>query len=158
MAIFTRRGDVRVVAVAFLGYFGLAHIYAYAYQAHWLGPVGVLSHHFLVLSCWPFIAIFAANAIFEPFRLLTLQPGTAAIISERQKLAQLVLTIGVGAHLVAIIVGLLRKSLWGRTLSNGAVARRCRGIRRPAAGADGASVLSQQDASRQAPGRCRQRA
>ena len=108
MAIFTRRGDVRVVAVAFLGYFGLAHIYAYAYQAQWLGPVGVLSHHFLVLSCWPFIAIFAAHAIFEPFRLLALQPGTAATVSERRKVAHVVLTIGVGALLVAIIVGLLR--------------------------------------------------
>ena len=106
MAVFTRRGDVRVVAVTFLAYFGFAHIYAYAYQAQWLGPIGVLSHHFLVLSCWPFIAIFAAHAFLEPLRLLALPPGT--IVTERGKLARVVLTIGVCALLIAIAIVLLR--------------------------------------------------
>ena len=44
--------------------FGLVHVYAYAYHAGWLGPAGVLSNHFLILSCWSFICMFAVVPFF----------------------------------------------------------------------------------------------
>ena len=55
-------------ACALIAYLGLVHVYAYAYHAGWLGPAGVLSNHFLILSCWSFICMFAVVPFFEPFR------------------------------------------------------------------------------------------
>ncbi len=108
MAIVTRRGDIRTVAGTLIAYLGLVHVYAYAYQAGWLGPVSVLSPHFLVLSCWPFICMFAAFAIFESFCMLKLNAPAGAGHSERKHVAHLVLTVATAAILVVIVVSLLR--------------------------------------------------
>ena len=70
LAIVTRRGDIRTAAAAFIGYIALAHVYAYAYQTISLGPLGVLSSHFLMLSVWSFTCIFAIvpfSQAFQPF-------------------------------------------------------------------------------------------
>ena len=56
LAIVTRRGDIRTAAAAFIAYIALVHVYAYAYQTISLGPLGVLSSHFLMLSAWSSLA------------------------------------------------------------------------------------------------------
>jgi hypothetical protein len=100
VAIVTRRGDIRIAAGALIAYIGLAHIYAYAYQAGWLGPVGVFSSHFLVLSCWSFICMFAVVPFFEPFRRMQ--------VSNIKQLASFVASIAVAALLVVIVIKMLR--------------------------------------------------
>jgi hypothetical protein len=100
VAIVTSRGDIRIAAGALIAYIGLAHIYAYAYQAGWLGPVGVFSTHFLILSCWSFICMFAVVPFFEPFRRLQ--------VSNIKQLASFVASIAVAALLVVIVIKLLR--------------------------------------------------
>jgi hypothetical protein len=108
VAIVTRRGDIRSAGAALIAYIGLAHIYAYAYQAGWLGPAGVLSTHFLILSCWSFICMFAVVPFFEPLSRLQLKAPGAAKRSQVKQLAGFVLSIAVAALLVAIVVKLLR--------------------------------------------------
>jgi len=44
VAVVTRRGDIRTAGAALIAYIGLAHVYAYAYQAGWLGLLHTLSH------------------------------------------------------------------------------------------------------------------
>jgi hypothetical protein len=100
VAIVTRRGDIRIAAGALIAYIGLAHIYACAYQAGWLGPVGVFSSHFLVLSCWSFICMFAVVPFFEPFRRMQ--------VSNIKQLASFVASIAVAALLVVIVIKMLR--------------------------------------------------
>jgi hypothetical protein len=108
VAIVTRRGDIRSAGAALIAYIGLAHIYAYAYQAGWLGPVGVLSTHFLVLSCWSFICMFAVVPFFEPLSRLQLKAPAAAKPSKIKQMASFVASIAVAALLVAMVVKLLR--------------------------------------------------
>jgi hypothetical protein len=68
VAAVTRRGDIRAAALAMIGYTGFVHLYAYAYQADWLGAAGVLSSHFWILSSWPFMFLFAVYPFTEfPF-------------------------------------------------------------------------------------------
>jgi hypothetical protein len=107
VAIVTRRGDIRAAAGTLLAYIGLAHLYAYAYQAGWLGPVSVLSSHFLILSSWSFISIFAVVPFFELFRLFQprLSTGTKAFSSER--LAGSIATVALAAVASVIVVELL---------------------------------------------------
>jgi hypothetical protein len=78
IAIATRRGDMRSAAAAVIAYVGFAHLYAYAYQVGWLGSVAVFSPHFLMLSCWMFICMFAVVPFFELFRSIKVaHAGTA---------------------------------------------------------------------------------
>jgi hypothetical protein len=69
-------------------------------QAGWLGPVGVFSSHFLVLSCWSFICMFAVVPFFEPFRRMQ--------VSNIKQLASFVASIAVAALLVVIVIKMLR--------------------------------------------------
>jgi len=108
VAIVTRRGDIRSAGAALIAYIGLAHIYAYAYQAGWLGPASVLSTHFLILSCWSFICMFAVVPFFEPLSRLQLKAPAAAKPSRIKQLASFVASIAVAALLVAMVVKLLR--------------------------------------------------
>lgn len=108
LAIVTRRGDVRTVAGTLVVYISVVHVYAYAHKAEWLGPASVLAHHFLVLSCWPFICMFAAFAIFESFRMLQLNAPPGARLSEYKRAQHLVWMIAVAVILVVIVVSLLR--------------------------------------------------
>jgi hypothetical protein len=108
VAIATRRGDIRSAGAALIAYIGLTHVYAYAYQAGWLGPVGVLSSHFLMLSCWSLICMFAVVPFFEPLRRLQLKAPAIAKLSNVKQLASFVASIAVAALLAAIIVKLLR--------------------------------------------------
>ena len=71
LAIFTRHGDIRAAAGALIAYIGLAHVYPYAFQSGSLGPISVLSSHFIMLSAWTFICIFAVFAFIELFSLVT---------------------------------------------------------------------------------------
>jgi hypothetical protein len=105
LATITRRGDIRAAAWALIAYIGLAHVYAYAYQAGWLGPAGVLSSHFLILSCWSFICMFAVVPFFEPFRWIN---ENASGASRRKQVASFLASMAVAALLVVIVVHLLR--------------------------------------------------
>ncbi|PWT89545.1 MAG: hypothetical protein C5B56_06940 [Proteobacteria bacterium] len=62
-------GLLRAGAWAFVGYIAATHLYSYAYQAAWLGPISVLSNHFMIWSSLSFGSIFAAIGFYEPFRL-----------------------------------------------------------------------------------------
>ena len=73
LAIVTRRGDIRTAAAAFIAYIALVHVYAYAYQTISLGPLGVLSSHFLMLSSWSFTCMFAVVSFFQPFQLFRIR-------------------------------------------------------------------------------------
>ena len=108
VAIVARRGDIRSAGAALLAYIGLAHVYAYAYQAGWLGPVGVMSTHFLMLSCWSFICMFAVVPFFEPLSRLQLKASGTAKLSKIKQLASFVASIAVAALLAATVVKLLR--------------------------------------------------
>ena len=108
-AIVTRRGDIRVVAGTLIAYIGLVHIYAYPYQAEWLGPVSVLSNHFLLLSCLSFIFMFAVLPFFELYRLIVLHASAGAEVSERKQLARLAVNTALAVWLVVIIVMMFRK-------------------------------------------------
>jgi hypothetical protein len=108
VAVATRRGDIQVAASALIAYIGLAHVYAYAYQAGWLGPVGVLSTHFLILSCWSFICMFAVIPFFEPSRRLQVHASAGTKASSIKQLASFVASIAVAALLVVIVIKLLR--------------------------------------------------
>jgi hypothetical protein len=69
VAIITRRGLMRAAAWTLIALVGALHLYSYAYQADWLGWVGVLSHYFLIWSSMSFVCIFAAIAFCELLRL-----------------------------------------------------------------------------------------
>jgi hypothetical protein len=108
MTIVTRRGDVRTLAFVWIAYIGLAHLYAYAYQAQWLGPASVLSNHFLFLSSWSFTCMFAAAALFEPLRLINLTAAARPASSGTRRLLRLAASVVLAALLVVIVVSLLR--------------------------------------------------
>jgi len=107
VAAVTRGGDIWAAACAFIAYIGLAHLYAYAYQGGMLGPVSVLSTHFLILSCWAFMSIFAAVLFFEPFRLIKAgMPGDAAALRHR-RMASLLASAAVVAVIAVVAFELL---------------------------------------------------
>lgn len=108
VAIVTRRGDMRSAGAAVIAYIGLAHVYAYAYQAGWLGPAAVLSNHFLMLSAWSFICMFAVVPFFEPLRRLQVKAPTAATVANIKQLARFAASIGIAALLLVIVIKLLR--------------------------------------------------
>jgi hypothetical protein len=108
LAIITRRGDMRTAAWALVAYVGLAHIYAYAYHAHWLGPASVLSSHFLILSCWSFICMFAVFPFFEAFHLFKLVSSADTRLSHRRQLASFIAIFALCILLIAVVVIMLR--------------------------------------------------
>ena len=108
LAIVTRRGDIRTAAWALIGYIGLVHVYAYAYQAGWLGPAAVLSSHFLMLSSWSFVCMFAVVPFFEPFRLMNETAAPGARDFGRRQVAGFLASLVVAALLVVIVVTMLR--------------------------------------------------
>ena len=108
VAVVTRRGDMRIAGAALIAYIGLAHVYAYAYQVGWLGPAGVFSTHFVMLSCWAFICMFAVVPFFEPLRRLRLTTPAQATWPKVTQLARFVVSIAVAALLVVIVIRLLR--------------------------------------------------
>ena len=108
MTIVTRRGDVRTLAFVWIAYIGFAHLYAYAYQAQWLGPASVLSNHFLFLSCWSFTCMFAAKALLEPLRLINLTAAASPAASGTKQLLRLATSVVLAALLVVVVVSLLR--------------------------------------------------
>jgi hypothetical protein len=96
-----------VVAWALIGYLGLVHVYAYAYQAGWLGPASVLSSVFLMLSSWSFICMFAAAIFFEPFRLIQIYGSTDAEARGRRHLVIVLAALPVAALLALIVFKML---------------------------------------------------
>jgi hypothetical protein len=108
VAVVTRRGDMRNAGAGLIAYIGLAHVYAYAYQVGWLGPAGVFSTHFVMLSCWAFICMFAVVPFFEPLRRLRLTTPAQATWPKVTQLARFVVSIAVAALLVVIVIRLLR--------------------------------------------------
>jgi hypothetical protein len=108
LAIITRRGDIRTAAWALIAYIGLVHVYAYAYHAGWLGPAGVLSNHFLILSCWSFLCMFAVVPFFEPFRLLNENVSAGARHSLRSQVPGFLASILMTALLIMIVIRMLR--------------------------------------------------
>jgi len=104
-AILTRRGDMRSTAVALIAYIGFAHVYAYAHQVGWLGPVAVLSTHFLMLSCWIFVCMFAVLPFFELFRWID---SAYAGSAKYAQMARFLGSIALAALLLVIVVNLLR--------------------------------------------------
>lgn len=114
IAILARAGDIRAAACGLIAYIGLAHLYAYAYQAGWLGPVSVLSSHFLMLSSWSFLCIFAAVPFFEPFRLIRASASASAKARSRAQWANLLATVAVAILLAVIAVEMLVHPYDGR--------------------------------------------
>ena len=108
LAIVTRRADIRAAAWTLIVYIGFVHIYAYAYQAGWLGPAGVLSSHFLILSCWSFICMFAVVPFFEPFRLINERASAGARHALRSQVPGFLASILVTALLIVIVISMLR--------------------------------------------------
>jgi hypothetical protein len=108
VAILTRRGDIRAAAWALLAYIGLAHVYAYAYQAQWLGPVSVLSSHFLILSSWSFICMFAVVPFFAPLRPIKVETSVKMGAFGIRERAVFVVNIAVAALLALIVINMLR--------------------------------------------------
>src|SRR5262249_19720330 len=108
VAVVTRHGDMRIAGAALVAYIALAHVYAYAYQVGWLGPAGVFSTHFVMLSCWAFICMFAVVPFFEPLRRLRLATPAKARWPKAKQLAGFAASIAVAALLVVIVIKLLR--------------------------------------------------
>ena len=108
MTIAIRRGDLRTLALAWIAYIGFAHLYAYAYQAQWLGPASVLSNHFLLLSSWSFTCMFAAAALFEPLHLINVTAAAGPASSGTKRLLRLAASVALAVLLVVIVVSLLR--------------------------------------------------
>ena len=104
-AILTRHGNMRSTAVALIAYIGFAHIYAYAYQVGWLGALGVFSTHFLMLSCWIFVCMFAVVPFFELFSWI--ESGYAGSANYGQ-IARLLGGMAFATLLLVIAVNLLR--------------------------------------------------
>ena len=109
VAIVTRRGDIRAAAWALLGYIGLAHLYAYAYQAGWLGPVSVLSSHFLILSSWSLHLHLCGRSVL---RAVPPDPGSQHVRGmpgiRHQRLAASSRPSPLAALLAVIVVKMLR--------------------------------------------------
>src|SRR5262245_4569954 len=104
----SRRADIRASACSFIGYVALAHLYAYAYQAGWLGPVSVYSSHFLMLSSWSFICIFAVVPFLEPFRGRHASASEGAKASNLKRLASFAASIAIAGLLIVVVIKMLR--------------------------------------------------
>jgi hypothetical protein len=85
----------------------LVHVYAYAYQTISLGPLGVLSSHFLMLSAWSFTCMFAVVPFFQPFQLLRIRAAANAGSPLRKELVFLG-NFAFAALLFVIAVTMLR--------------------------------------------------
>ena len=107
LVIVTRRGDIRTAAAAFIAYIALVHVYAYAYQTISLGPLGVLSSHFLMLSAWSFTCMFAVVPFFQPFQLFRIRAAANAGSPLRKELVFLG-NFAFAALLFVIAVTMLR--------------------------------------------------
>jgi hypothetical protein len=68
----------------------------------------VFSTHFVMLSCWAFICMFAVVPFFEPLRRLRLTTPAQATWPKVTQLARFVVSIAVAALLVVIVIRLLR--------------------------------------------------
>ena len=86
--------------------YGLAHVYAYAFQTGWLGPISVLSSHFIMLSAWTFICIFAVFAFIELFSLVT-HPLVGSRAFDIKRLAGIGAIFVIAALLALVVVKLL---------------------------------------------------
>jgi hypothetical protein len=107
LAIARRRGDIRAAAWALVVYIALVHVYAYAYQTISLGPLGVLSSHFLMLSCWSFTCMFAVVPFFEIFRPFRMRASAGTRKSHREQLVFMG-NCAFGILLVVIAIAMLR--------------------------------------------------
>ena len=107
LAIITRRGDIRTAAWALIAYIGLVHVYP-SLSAGRIGPAGVLSNHFLILSCWSFICMFAVVPFFEPFHLINENVSAGARHSLRSQVPGFLASILVTALLIVIVISMLR--------------------------------------------------
>jgi hypothetical protein len=105
VAALTRRGDIRAVALAMIGYTGFVHLYAYAYQAGWLGPVSVLSSHFWILSSWPVMFLLAVYPFTEAPWIAV--PGDKR--SNAAALASVTVNAALAVLMVVIVVHLFGK-------------------------------------------------
>ena len=108
IAIVRYRGHMRTAAWALIVYLGLVHVYAYAYQTISLGPVGVLSSHFLMLSAWSFICMFAVIPFVQPLDLFTLNPSGNTRPSHRRQLLSFAANFAFGLLLLATVIVILR--------------------------------------------------
>lgn len=61
--IFTRKGRLRALSVTFVAFVLFVQFYAHLYQLGLLGPISVLSTHFVSWSSYSFIAIMFAGAL-----------------------------------------------------------------------------------------------
>jgi hypothetical protein len=107
VAIVTQRGDIGIVGWALIAYLALAHVYAYAHRAGWLGIASVLSSEFLMLSSWSFICLFAAAIFFEPFRFIQLYASANAKARGKTHLASLLAGLAVAALDAVIVIKML---------------------------------------------------
>jgi hypothetical protein len=108
LAIIRRCGGMRTADWTLVAYVGLVHVYAYAYQVDWLGPVSVLSSHFLILSCWSFICMYAVVPFFELARVIKENAYAAPGRFAHRRIARFLTSSVLAAVLVAIVVSMLR--------------------------------------------------
>jgi hypothetical protein len=118
LALIMRRGDVRTVAGALIGYVGFVHIYAYAFQNGLLGWLSVVSSHFMMLSCLCFLFICAVYPFTEaawlafpakPFPAKPRSPLAARAVP----LASAAINVALVALLAVTVVALARSPYHG---------------------------------------------
>jgi hypothetical protein len=114
VTIVTRRGAMRAVACALIVYIVLAHVYAFAYQAAWLGAVSVLSPHFLILSSWSFVCLFAVIPFCEPLSSLAATAAAQAKAPAARSLLGLGASVALAGLLAVIVVMMLRHPYAGQ--------------------------------------------
>jgi hypothetical protein len=107
LAIIRRCGGMRTADWTLVAYVGLVHVYAYAYQVDWLGPVSVLSSHFLILSCWSFICMYAVVPFFELACVIKENAYAAPGRFAHRRVARVLASTALAALLVAIVVSML---------------------------------------------------
>jgi hypothetical protein len=108
IAIVMHRGQLRAAAAALIGYIGLVHVHAYAYQTISLGPAGVLSSHFLMLSAWSFICMFAVVPFFQPFDLFSRNASADAKPSHREHVIRFFADFAFGLLLLVTVIVILQ--------------------------------------------------
>jgi hypothetical protein len=113
LALIMRRGDVRTVAGALIGYVGFVHLYAYAFQNGLLGWLSVVSSHFMMLSCLCFLFICAVFPFTEAAWLAIPAKPRSAIGSRATALANVALNVALLALLAVTVVALARSPYLG---------------------------------------------